>query len=180
MNLTPEKQAWIKPSRRHVGAVGAGTEKDIDPWLRKFDELDKANIGVIDFDETIADLEMEQRKRMEEMQKLEDAQKAKNQSSHAHDILGNLQFGLFSHEHTRADNDQSSERHSEYTSDGGDTGDSGEETAKRTRMTCEDSASATPRTPCTHLTNTTSTSATVREWPLVVVMEESSASWPRG
>lgn len=105
-------------------------EKDIDPWLKKFDELDKANIGVIDFDETIADLEMEQRKRMEEMHKLEEAQKAKNQSSHAHDILGNLQFGLFSHEDTHADNSdagESSERHSEYTSDGGDTGDSGGE-----------------------------------------------------
>jgi potassium channel subfamily K len=103
-------------------------EKDVDPWLKKFDELDKANIGVIDFDDTIADLEKEQRKRMEDLQTLEDAEKSKQQTGHhGHDMLGNLQLGtIFTRKHNESEHvettdesgESGSERYSEYTSDG--------------------------------------------------------------
>ena len=34
-------------------------EKDVDPWLAKFDELDTNGDGVIDFDDAIEDLQKE-------------------------------------------------------------------------------------------------------------------------
>ena len=36
-------------------------EKDVDPWLAKFDELDTNGDGVIDFDDAIEDLQKENR-----------------------------------------------------------------------------------------------------------------------
>jgi len=39
-------------------------DRDVKPWLEKFDQLDKNKSGVIDFDEAIADLEREEQARI--------------------------------------------------------------------------------------------------------------------
>lgn len=40
-------------------------DRDVSPWLDKFDELDTKGSGVIDFDETIAELERKEQQRLE-------------------------------------------------------------------------------------------------------------------
>ena len=42
-------------------------EKDVDPWLEKFDALDKNCRGFIDFDEAIEDLEKEEEERQKQL-----------------------------------------------------------------------------------------------------------------
>lgn len=100
-------------------------EKDVDPWLKKFEELDKAQVGILDFDDAIADLEREQRERAEEMQRLEEEERQREQNAHAHDMLGNLHIGNifspspYSHSEHGHSEDQSetsdAERFSEFS-----------------------------------------------------------------
>lgn len=54
-------------------------DRDVKPWLEKFDQLDKSKKGVIDFDEAIADLEAEEQARIAEFNKhLHEVQDADN------------------------------------------------------------------------------------------------------
>jgi voltage-gated potassium channel len=54
-------------------------ERDVNPWLLKFDELDKRSTGVIDFDETVAELEREEQIRLEAINRqLEEALEKEN------------------------------------------------------------------------------------------------------
>jgi len=61
-------------------------ERDVTPWIKKFELLDKNKRGVIDFDETIKDLEIEQQQRILDIERQLKATKEQE------DLLGNLIF----------------------------------------------------------------------------------------
>jgi voltage-gated potassium channel len=44
-------------------------KRDVEPWLKKFDLLDKKGSGVIDFDDAIEDLEQEQQERILDLER---------------------------------------------------------------------------------------------------------------
>ena len=78
--------------------------KDVEPWLQKFDELDTKNTGIIDFDETIEDLEREEKERI---RKLEEELESHHHHNGALDLFGNAS-ALFHFSGSETQNDEES------------------------------------------------------------------------